>query len=192
MAKYTVIADVGEYLVELFREHMVPEILQNPEEIGLRSPEDRGDVSLGIFLYDIKQSEEIHQRRNIVTKDKITRAPIYLTLYYMITAYSSGDAKYKLAEEHRILGKVIQILHDNPVIPLEAIDKEQTTGTELHIHMMRTTVDEKSRVWSFPNVGNRLTLFYRVSPVTIDSSISKKVKRVTELDINVNTILGEK
>ena len=35
-------------------------------------------------------------------------------------------------------------------------------------------------------MGNRLSLFYRVSPVAIDSEISRKVTRVTDLDINVS------
>lgn len=190
MAKYTVIADTGERLIEILRKNLVPEVLNNPNEIGLRSPEDRGDVSLGLFLYDVKESEEIRQRGNVLIRDRITKAPLYLTLYYMITAYSSGDAKFRLAQEQRILGRVLQTFHDYPVIPLEEVDKDQTSGTDLHIHLMRMTVDEKSRLWNFPNVGNRLSLFYRVSPVTIDSALSDEAKRVTDVDINVETMTG--
>ncbi len=190
MAKYTVIADTGEKLVEILQKNLVPEVLNNPNEIGLRSPEDKGDVSLGIFLYDVKESEEIRQRGNVLIRDRITKAPLYLTLYYMITAYSSGDVKFRLAQEQRILGRVLQTFHDYPVIPLAEVDKDQTSGTELHIHLMRMTVDEKSRLWNFPNVGNRLSLFYRVSPVTIDSALSDAAKRVTDVDINVETMTG--
>lgn len=190
MAKYTVITDTSEKLVEILQRNLVPEVLNSPNEIGLRSPEDKGDVSLGIFLYDIKESEEIRQRGNVLIRDRITKAPLYLTLYYMITAYSNGDVKFRLAQEQRILGRVLQTFHDYPVIPLEEVDKEQTSGTDLHIHFMRMTVDEKARIWNFPNVGNRLSLFYRVSPVTIDSALSDGVTRVTDVDINVETKTG--
>lgn len=192
MANYTVIADTGEKLVEMLQKQLVPGVLNHPNEIGLRSPEDRGDVSLGLFLYDVKESEEIRQQGNVLIRDRVARAPLYLTLYYMVTAYSSGDVKFRLAQEQRILGRVLQVFHDHPVIPLAEVDKDRSSGTDLHIQLLRMTVDEKSRIWNFPNVGSRLSLFYRVSPVTIDPALSDAVTRVTDVDINVETMTGER
>lgn len=141
---------------------------------------------LGLFLYDIRPSEEVYQKRAVVTNDRIAKPPVFLSLSYMITAYSQGDIQYRLPQDERILGRVIQYFHDNPIIPLEEVDARRMSGTELHIQMLKLDEDEKSRIWSFPNVGNRLSLFYRVSPVAIDSEISRKVTRVTDLDINVS------
>jgi len=186
MGKYTIIADTGNCLVERLRGALVPDLIQNAGEIGLRSPEDRGDTVLGLFLYDIRPSEEIYQKRAVVTNDRIAKPPVFLSLSYMITAYSQGDIQYRLPQDERILGRVIQYFHDNPIIPLEEVDARRMSGTELHIQMLKLDEDEKSRIWSFPNVGNRLSLFYRVSPVAIDSEIIRKVTRVTDLDINVS------
>jgi len=191
MGKYTIIADTGNCLVERLRGVLVPDLIQNEAEIGLRSPEDRGDTALGLFLYDVRPSEEVYQKRAVVTNDKISKPPMFLSLSYMITAYSQGDIQYRLPQEERILGRVIQYFYDNPVIPLEDVDEQMTSGTELHIHMLKPDTDEKSRIWNFPNVGNRLSLFYKVSPVAIDSEIRKKVTRVTDLDINVSLNLGK-
>lgn len=185
MGKYTIIADTGNCLVERLRGALVPDLIQSAGEIGLRSPEDRGDAVLGLFLYDVRPSEEVYQSRAVVTNDRISRPPIFLSLSYMITAYSQGDIQYRLPQEERILGRVIQYFYDNPIIPLEEVDAQMTSGTELHIQMLKPDQDEKTRIWSFPNVGNRLSLFYRVSPVAIDSGISRRAARVTELDINV-------
>lgn len=186
MGKYTIIADTGQKLVELLQREMVPDVVKNVNEIGLRSPEDHGDVSLGLFLYDVKESEEIRQAGvAIMNRDTISRPPIYLSLYYMITAYSNGDAKYRISQEEKILGKVIQVFHDHPVIPLEEIDTERKTGTDIHISMVKMTMDEKARIWNFPNVGNRLSLFYKVTPVSIDSLLESSITRVTDVDINV-------
>lgn len=185
MGKYTIIADTGNCLVERLRGALVPDLVQNAGEIGLRSPEDRGDTALGLFLYDIRPSEEVYQKRAVVTNDKISKPPMFLSLSYMITAYSQGDVQYRLPQEERILGRVIQYFYDNPIIPLEEVDVQMTSGTELHIHMLKPDSDEKSKIWSFPNVGNRLSLFYKVSPVAIDSEIRRKVTRVTDFDINV-------
>lgn len=190
MGRYTIIADTGQRLVEILGKALVPELIQNVDEIGLRSPEDRNDVSLGLFLYDVRQSEEIFSKGNVVTKNRMSKAPIFLSLYYMITAYSDGDVKYRLSHEERILGRVIQLFHDNPIIPLEDVDPEMTSGTELHIQMLKPDSDEKSKIWSFPNIGNRLSLFYKVSPVAIDSGVSMEITRVTDLDINVSMKTG--
>lgn len=186
MGKYTIIADTGNCLVERLRGALVPDLIQNAGEIGLRSPEDRGDTSLGLFLYDVRPSEEVYQRTPVVTRDKIAKPPMLLSLSYMITAYSQGDIQYRLAQEERILGRVIQYFYDNPVIPLEEVDPQLTSGMELHISMLKLEYDEKSRIWNFPNVGNRLSLFYKVSPVSIDSEIQKAITRVTDLDINLS------
>ena len=42
--------------------------------------------------------------------------PAYLTLFYMVTAYSNGDVKYRSEEEQRLLGRVIQVFHDYSVL----------------------------------------------------------------------------
>lgn len=191
MGKYTIIADTGNCIVERLKSVLVPDLIQNAGEIGLRSPEDRGDTSLGLFLYDIRPSEEVYQKRPIVTKDKITKPPLLLSLSYMITAYSQGDIQYRLSQEEKILGRVIQYFYDNPVIPLDEVDPQMTSGTELHVTMLKLEVDEKARIWSFPNVGNRLSLFYKVSPVAIDSEVRKNITRVTDLDINISLKKGE-
>ena len=77
------------------------------------------------------------------------------------------------------------MFHDHPVIPLEEIDTERKTGTDIHISMVKMTMDEKARIWNFPNVGNRLSLFYKVTPVSIDSLLESGITRVTDIDINV-------
>lgn len=192
MGKYTIIADTGNCIVERLKSVLVPDLIQNAGEIGLRSPEDRGDTSLGLFLYDIRPSEEVYQNRSVVTRDKIARPPMLLSLSYMITAYSQGDIQYRLSQEERILGRVIQYFYDHPVIPLDEVDPHMTSGTELHITMLKPDIDEKARIWNFPNVGNRLSLFYKVSPVAIDSGLQKDITRVTDLDINLSNMRGEK
>jgi hypothetical protein len=187
MGKYTMIADTGQRLVEILQKELVPEVIQNPNEIGLRSPEDRGDVSLGLYLYAVEECEEVRQSgAAIVRNDTISRVPIYLTLYYMITAYSSGDLQYRLSQEEQILGRVVQVLYDHPVIPLREVDPGHGVGMDLHVMMLRLTADERSKIWSFPNVGTRLSLFYKVTPIAIESMVSGPVHRVREIGFNVD------
>ena len=189
MGRYTMIADVGEKLVSILQRELVPAVLPNPNEVGLCSPEDHGDISLGLFLYDVKESEEVRQQgAAVIKKEKLMKPPIYLNLYYMITAYSGGDIRYKLTQEQRILGKVMQTFYDYPMIPLEEVDKEAVNGMDLRIQMQKISIDEKSRIWNSPNVGNKLSLFYKVSPVAIESELTSDMTRVTDLDITVTNI----
>lgn len=189
MGRYTIIADVGEKLVSILQRELVPAVLPNPNEVGLCSPEDHGDISLGLFLYDVKESEEVRQQgAAVIKKEKLMKPPIYLNLYYMITAYSGGDIRYKLTQEQRILGKVMQTFYDYPMIPLEEVDKDAVNGMDLRIQMQKISIDEKSRIWNFPNVGNKLSLFYKVSPVAIESELTSDMTRVTDLDITVTNM----
>lgn len=195
MGEYTIIADTGKRMVEMLQEALCPKLIQNAAEIGLASPEDKGDVSLGVFLYDIRRSEEVFQQSNAVVQDqnlvtRISRPPIYLSLYYMITPYTKGDVMYRLYQEEQILGRVIQLFYDNPVIYLDKGEAE-TGESRLYIQMHKLDMDEKSKIWNFPNMGNRVSLFYKVSPVAIDSGVSRKTTRVTEVDINVSSKMGD-
>mgnify|MGYP001042146068 CR=1 FL=1 len=185
MGNYTMIADTSAYLVELLQKALVPELISDASEIGLRSPEEKGDIVLGVFLYDVRQSEEVFQQLRMVAKERISKPPLYLSLCYMITAYGKGDTMYRLMQEEQILGRVIQIFYDNSIIPIEWIDPQTTSNLDLHIQMINPDIDEKSKIWSFPNIGNRLSLFYKVSPIAIDSAVSREFSRVTEIDIHV-------
>ncbi len=205
MGRYTVIADTSEKLIEMLQKELVPDIIQNENEIGLRSPEDHADVSLGLYLYDITESEEIKARSTAVIKhDKISKPPIYLNLYYMLTAYARGDNRYKLPQEEKILGRVIQTFLDHPLILYgsEGLTQEKDSGKinsetkraqetpaiSPRIIMQRLDADERSKIWSFPNTSYRLSLFYKVSPVAIDSNIMDEVVRVRKADFHVKDL----
>lgn len=55
--KYTAIYDVSRTLTDILRAGVVPEIIAKPEEVGLCSPADHGDYVMGVYLYNIEQSE---------------------------------------------------------------------------------------------------------------------------------------
>lgn len=191
MAKYTVIADTSEKLVEILQRHMVPKMVPSANEIGLRSPQERGDVSLGLYLYDVRESEDIYQKGPVVDyRNRQSIPPVFLDLYYMVTAYSGGDVKFRMSQEEKLLGGVIRVFRDYPSIPLEEIDADRVSGVDLRIQLLRLSMDEKSKIWNFPGTESRLSLFYRVSPVTIDSSLSREIFRVTQVDMDVRQLPG--
>ena len=57
MGRYTVIADISEKIVSLLCDGMVPDLIPDKNGIGLCGPDEKGDFSVGIYLYDIEEAE---------------------------------------------------------------------------------------------------------------------------------------
>lgn len=176
MADYSVIADVGNTIVRILREHMVPEVIMNPDGISVYAPDDKGDVSLGIYLYDIRESKDVRESGMVDEGFHRQKYPsVFLDLYYMVTAYSSGDVKFRSLEEQKMLGRALQVLMDHARLDLG--------GTPARIELLQLENDEKMRLWNVPNVPYKLSLFYKVSPVEIESEKTKQIARVTSIDM---------
>lgn len=189
MANYTAIADTSERLVQLLRRELSPDVIIGPNEIGLKSPEDKTEVSLGVFLYDVQISEEVYSNR--MTDVGVSRQkypPVCLNLYYMLTAYSAGDVKYQMAQEEKILGRVIQAFHDYPTLPPGGEGGAREGAPALRIQMQRMNMEEKARIWNFGSLPYKLSLFYKISPVVIESTRRKEVVRVREIELSVEAM----
>ena len=185
MAGYTVIADVGNTLVRLLREHMVPEVILHEDEIGLCSPADKGDFRLGLYLYDIKESEEVFENGMRLAGPGLQKRPSkYLDLYYMLTAYSMSDVKFRSEEEHRILGRAMQVFMDYGLLQENFYGDEQGRY-QVKIEQMRLNYDEKMKLWNMPNVPYRLSVYYKVFPIELVSTREKNVQRVKQVDMEL-------
>lgn len=187
MGSYTIIADIGDLLVNLLREHMVPELITNVDAIGQCSPTEKENFSLGLYLYDVHESGEL--RRSGMQSSGIyyqSFPPMYVELCYMLTAYSISDAKFHALEEQRILGKAMQLLHDHPTILLDSMTFGTNSGKDaVRIEMQQMDVADKMKLWNFPDIPYRLSLFYRVFPVPIDSTRKVAIRRVKEIALSV-------
>ena len=188
MGSYTIITDAGKALVQLLRREMVPEIIQNEDGIGLASPADKGDLTLCIHLYDMSESEDF--RLSGMVSDGVDRQkfpPVYLTLSYLITAFSASDVKFRSEEEHRILGKVVQALRDYPVFDPETMEFGVGGGRDgIRMEMKKMETEEKLKVWTFPNLAHRLSLYYKLGPVPLESARTKGIQRVKGVEFRAD------
>ncbi|WP_288543834.1 DUF4255 domain-containing protein [uncultured Clostridium sp.] len=187
MGKYTSIAEVGMAIVRLLRKELVPDTLQNPDAIGLCSPTDRGDYMVGIYLYDIRESEELRVNTMIARgAQELLYPPSYVNLYYMITVTSTGDIKYRSEEEHKILGRIVQVLADYPCLDRETLEPVTSRKQlDVELSMQNLTLEDKMRIYSVPNAGYKLSLFYRAAPVEIESTKSRRTVRVMEAEFGL-------
>jgi len=181
------IMNIDNALISILRENLVPDVIQNPDAIGICSPDEKGDMLLGLHLYDIRENEEIRPNDMLNLDVGLQRYPsMYMTLCYMITAYSGADIKFRAGEDHKVLSKVIQTFHDHAL--LDASTFEPTTkGGEMNLRIQyaNLNLEEKQRLWNFPNLPFRASLFYRIAPVEVKSGRTREVRRVVELDLNV-------
>ena len=185
MGDHMAIVEVGNMLVQLLKEEMVPEVISGSHGIGLCSPADKGDYALGIHLYDIRECEEIRTNGMQNTgPDRQQFPPMFISLYYMMTAYSDSDLKFRAAEEQRILGRVMQILYDHPTVPARLLPG-RSSGPECRIELVDLDLEEKLRLWNTPDTPYKASLFYRVTPVEIQSMRTRKVARVTDITFGI-------
>jgi len=185
LAGYTIIADIGNAIIQLLRDHLVPSIIINTEHIGLCNPSDRGDITLCVNLFDIRENKDIVVTDMQPVGEKQLKYPsTYYDLYYMITSFSTSDIKFRAAEDQKILGKVLQVLKDHPTFTAEQLGSEiANTRYVPKIELLQLEHDEKMKLWNMPNMPYRLSLFYKVYPVEIESERVKDVARVVDVQL---------
>ncbi|MBE6611254.1 MAG: DUF4255 domain-containing protein [Ruminococcaceae bacterium] len=187
MAGYGIISDVSEAIIRILREGMVPDIIQGSEGIGMCHPSDKGDISLGIYLYDIKRNIDIIPTDKVpVGAGKLRNPPLFVDLYYMITAYSMSDIKFRTLEEAKILGRAMQLLQSRSTLKGDILGKSAAELTHIpRIELLDLESEEKTRIWNIPDTPYKLSLFYKVYPIEIDSLTVSDVTRVTTADFTI-------
>lgn len=186
MGDYRIISKVSQAIVELLRQKLVPENIANEELIGLCSPSDKGDFSLGVYLYDIQEDENYYNHDMVEESRNRQRYPAsYYSLYYAITAYSSSDAKFRAEEEQKLLGAVLQVLRDYNVLNHEVQKELEAPSLDIRIQMLGLDLEEKRKLWSSFNLPYQLSLFYKVLPIEIESNRTKRITRVMRTDFQM-------
>ncbi len=187
MAAYTAIADVGETLIYLLRENMEDLIPQ--DSIVLVSPgeiDNKDNIRLSLFLYKVSENAYLKNRElEHVNSKKLQVPPLILDLCYMLTSYpSSGiqDKTERTKEEHSVLGRGMQVLNSNTVLKGSVLRGSLAEyAEELHISTTAPDMEELTKIWStFQEKPFRPTVCYQVTPVTIESTLEKNVKRVVK------------
>ena len=194
MAGYSAVRDAGKTLSSLIwnnikNDRQITLIISSENQIALSSPEEMTpDKKLSLFLYQIVEDSYQKNQENLPSSpEEMKYPPIYLNLFYMITP---NTADYET--DHLLMGKVAQILNDNRILrgPLLRGD---LAGEELRLNFCSLSLDELNKMWSIFSKSNpyRLSTYYEVGPVKIDSTRKRGVKMVLEADIEEYLYSGE-
>ena len=80
------------------------------------------------------------------------------------------------------MGRIIQVLRDRAVLDAETFKPlEDASGMNIRIQMHNLSMEEKMRIWTFPNTPYKASLFYTAGPVEIRSARKKEVRRVRDI-----------
>lgn len=188
MSDYSVIADVGQTLKELLWENIKvdnkihPDIIASEGEITLSLPGETQGTSttkLSLYLYRITENPFL-KNQEIQNNDpgKIKYTPLGIDLFYLLTA-ECGNCKM----DHTLLGKVIQVFHDNPVVRGSILKGDSLGGSseQLRLLFYPLPFEEILQLWqSFSEKSFKLSICYQVTPIKIDSTREIEAKRVAQ------------
>lgn len=182
MAKYTIISDIGKGLVSLLRDKLVPEPVDKGESIGICDPKERGGYIVGIHPYDIKEDTSGRATENTTLPDgSVQDPPAMIELYYVVSVCSKAEIETKALDEAKIIGKIIQIFKDNLTIPPRYMPNNVGMPIEnVPISMLPLNMEEKVKVWTMFGEPYKLSVFYVVGPIAIDSENIHKAKKKVE------------
>jgi hypothetical protein len=183
---YTVIADVGASLLKLLREQLSPDPVPRPDLIGMASPVDKGDFVLSLYLCSIRENGEARRNEMQPQGGELRYPSLAVDLHYLLTAHSTADLHTRTLDEHRVLGRVMQVLYDNSVIRNPYLEGTLSENNEeLRITAENLATEQLSQLWQFGDIPYKLSLAYRVGPILLESNRVKPGPRVVQRSITL-------
>ncbi|MBR4544737.1 MAG: DUF4255 domain-containing protein [Oscillibacter sp.] len=186
MADYTAFVEASNALVEMLRDKLTPEPLGDREAISLCSPHDSGNNQLTLYLYQV---EEESPQNNVgyyqADRNTMRIRPAQFVMRYLVTAHSKAPAQLKEADQHRLIGAVVQTLRDNPVIPSKYVSGSSAAeGAQLHVSVEKTTMEQMLKIWNNTTKEYKLSLVVMLTGASISSGRTRQVARVEEVEIS--------
>lgn len=196
MSAYTAIGDTSETLRKLLENDPWTGISPKPT-ITLKSPKDIKTESgnpnmVSLFLYQITENIFLkNEEMQRLDDQRVLQPPLFLELFYLATTYSNDPA-----QEKYILGKVMQIFFNNPVLTGTVLQGGLSgSDEEIKIICNPLSLDDLTKIWSaFQDVPYKLSVSYLATPVRIDSLLEVSTQRVVskEMEHAYLTHKGEK
>jgi hypothetical protein len=143
--------------------------LDTPQEL-----EDHDSEGVSVWLYLLQREEfTLNRPPRRVARDRIERQPLPLRLHFMVTPIVSNTTRQNATSlEHLILGKVLQIFHDDPSLSGARLQGTLAgSGLSLAVRLESLSVEQISQVWDALDKPFQLCVSFEMSVVPIDSAI---------------------
>jgi hypothetical protein len=165
-------------------------------QVSLNTPKEMADnhvQGLSIWLYRLVRDEErLNAPPQRLDPEMLLRPPLPLRLHYLMTPITAERAQNAVTEQE-ILGKVLQLFHDQPSLRGTLLQDELAgTDVELNIRLESMSLDETSRVWEALEGSYQLSVSYEVSVVEIASALEPEHVRPIRIALpEYGLIVGE-
>lgn len=199
MGDHRAIADVGESLVSLLGDRMAD--LITDDQVVLASPVDddlANTVRLTLYLFDVQRSTpKSTPSRQQPPGETPRRDSLSLDLSYLLTAHpgkenSSATVTSETKDEHTVLGRAMQVLHDNALVDGPDLKGSLSPGDDaLQVTPLPETTDTVVNLWNtFQNEPYRPSVPYLVTPVEIESRREAPTDRVEQVRLDTHRPAG--
>lgn len=171
-------------LITLFSRSL-SDLFPGSGRVGICTPDDPRDLMLGLYLYSIRPCYDITPQP-LIQKGSGFReqAPHFLTLCYLMTAYSKAEDARKTQEEHNILFRAVEALLNTPVLTERELGfRPGAYVDKLQLRMLDLTPDEMSTIQSRHDDTYRLSVGFCVTPVEVSAIAGKAVSGTSSSDI---------
>ena len=151
MADFAAIGAVSSSLKTMLEQaitlSMEPQLAGTP--IDLRSPKELRIAAItpvvSLWLYRITRNDDLINLPALrVPPRRILPRPFPVNLHYLITPMTAQPI-----DSNRLLGRVLQIMHDNAILAGAFLDQSLIDGgvDQLRIHFEPHSLEELTRVW---------------------------------------------
>jgi hypothetical protein len=155
--------------------------VSNEEAIVLLNPADavgdRNERRLSLWLYQVQENSFMRNQPPLRIQqqdDTVRFPPLVLNLFYLLTPTTGS-----IEGDQMVLGRSMQIFHDNPILLLESTE-QKSSAEELHINMCQRDLRELAEVWEALQKPYHLSVCYEVRVTRIDSNRTLKTGRILE------------
>jgi hypothetical protein len=108
---------------------------------------------------------------------EVVPPPLPMRLQYLVTPLLTGNPD----SEQRILGRVLQLFHEQPSISGAALRSDLSgTDAEVHVRLEGLSLEEITRVWDALEGSYQLSVSYEVTLANIASTVSAARTRIVE------------
>ena len=182
MADYTALAEAGEGLVELLRDHLTPEPISKRELISLCSPHESENNQLTVYLFHIEEDQQSASGGYVQQSRDLQRmSPSRFQLSFLITAHSKAPVQLREADQYRMLGAAIQVLKDHPLLERQYLSGSlMDSNAVIHLSVERPNFEQSNTSKPY-----KLSIVCKVSGVLLDSKRTRRVSRITDVQIDV-------
>lgn len=177
MSDYKVLNAVDETLRAMLWSGMqsdseMSSILATEQDISLEPPftlidNEKPKVSgLSVYLYRVTENGEVKNRPlEQLTPSLLRFPPLPLNLFYLVTPLTMSAEN-----DHRLLSRVMQILHGNSIVKGSQLRGVlQGSAEELRVTLNPLSLEDSNKLWTSFMRPMRLSASYEVKVVYIDS-----------------------